>query len=265
VPALIVGLVGIHLAILVRQKHTQFAGGQATERNVVGSRLWPTFAAKTLGLFFVVFAVLAALGGLAQINPVWLWGPFHPATVSSGSQPDWYIGWLEGALRLMPAWETRVLGFEIPNPFYPGVLIPGIFFSLLYAWPFLEARVTGDHDEHHLLDRPRDRPVRTAIGVAALTFFFVLFVAGGNDVLAAHFGVSVNSITWALRFGLFVLPALTGVFAWRLAHELSAQRPGPAPPPRPAPAVVLRRTRTGGYEEDEVGPGTAGPEASPPS
>ncbi len=120
VPALIVGLLTLHLGMLVRQKHTQFRGKGRTERNVVGSKLWPTFTAKTLGLFFFVFAVCAALGGLAQINPVWLYGPFQPAAVSAGSQPDWYIGWLEGALRLMPPWELRLGGFEIPNPFFPG-------------------------------------------------------------------------------------------------------------------------------------------------
>ena len=133
VPALIVGLLTAHLAMLVRQKHTQFAGRGRTNRNVVGSKLWPTFTAKTLGLFFFVFAVCAALGGLAQINPVWLYGPFQSSAVSAGSQPDWYIGWLEGALRLMPPWEVRIGGFEIPNPFFPGVLLPGITFTLLYA------------------------------------------------------------------------------------------------------------------------------------
>ena len=158
VPALIVGLLTAHLALLVRHKHTQFAGRGRTNRNVVGSKLWPTFTAKTLGLFFFVFAVCAALGGLAQINPVWLYGPFQSSAVSAGSQPDWYIGWLEGALRLMPPWETRIGGFEVANPFFPGVLLPGITFMLLYAWPWIEARFTRDYEEHHLLDRPRDRP-----------------------------------------------------------------------------------------------------------
>src|SRR5262249_18156437 len=178
VPALITALLTLHLAILVRQKHTQFRGRRRTERNVVGARLWPTFTAKTLGLFFFVFAACAALGGLAQINPVWIWGPFRPAAVSAGSQPDWYVGWLEGSLRLLPGWETRLFGHEVPNPFYSGVLLPGFTFILLYAWPLLESRFTRDRREHHLLDRPRDRPLRTAIGIAALSFYVVLFVAG---------------------------------------------------------------------------------------
>jgi ubiquinol-cytochrome c reductase cytochrome b subunit len=256
VPAAITALLAAHLTILVRQKHTQFPGRGRKERNVVGARLWPTFTAKTLGLFFFVFAVCAALGGLAQINPVWIWGPFQPAAVSAGSQPDWYVGWLEGSLRLLPAWETRAFGFEIPNPFYSGVLLPGITFTLLYAWPLLEARFTHDHVDHHVLDRPRDRPVRTAIGVAALAFYIILFVAGGNDVLAARFEVSVNLITDILRVALFVVPAVAGFLTYRLCKELAARNPVPGKPDPPPAAELIIRTEDGGYVEVEepVGP-----------
>jgi ubiquinol-cytochrome c reductase cytochrome b subunit len=246
IPAAISVLLGAHLAILVRQKHTQFAGRGRTNTNVVGARLWPTFTAKTLGLFFLTFAVLAALGGLAQINPVWIWGPFEPAAVSAGSQPDWYVGWLEGSLRLFPAWETRAFGFEIPNPFYSGAVIPGITFAMLYAWPFLEARMTKDWAEHHLLDRPRDRPVRTAIGVAVLTFYVILFAAGGNDVLAARFDISVNTITWAFRIAVLTVPPLTGLLTYRLCRELQARERA-----HPPAVAVLERTETGGYVEVE--------------
>ncbi len=252
VPAAIAILLTVHLALLVRQKHTQWRTARAREDNVVGAKLWPTFMAKTVGLFFLVFAVVAALGGLVQINPVWIWGPFQPAAVSAASQPDWYVGWLEGALRLMPPWEIRAFGFEIPNPFYGGVLMPGITFGILYAWPFLEARFTHDHAEHHILDRPRDRPVRTAIGTGILTFYLLLFIAGGNDVLAAQFHVSVNAITYVLRVLLFVGPVSTGYVAYKLAQELRARdraretTRSTRPPP---PTAVLRRTPTGGYVE----------------
>jgi ubiquinol-cytochrome c reductase cytochrome b subunit len=254
IPAAISVLLGAHLAILVRQKHTQFAGRGRTNTNVVGARLWPTFTAKTLGLFFLTFAVLAALGGLAQINPVWIWGPFEPAAVSAGSQPDWYVGWLEGSLRLFPAWETRAFGFEIPNPFYSGVVIPGITFAMLYAWPFLEARMTRDRAEHHLLDRPRDRPVRTSIGVAVLTFYVILFAAGGNDVLAARFDISVNAITWAFRIAVLTVPPLTGLLTYRLCRELQTRERA-----HPPAVAVLERTETGGYVEVEEPAGAAKP------
>ncbi len=225
-PAVIGLLIAAHMGILLRQKHTQFAGPGRAEGNVVGERVWPTYAAKGLGLFFITTAVLAALGGLAQINPIWIYGPFEPAEVSAASQPDWYMGWLDGALRLMPPWEVRAFGFELPNPFFPGAVLPGLTFALLYMWPFLEARVTGDRSEHHLLDRPRDRPVRTALGVSTIAFYGVLFLAGGSDVLSTTFGLSVNAVFQAFRIMLVTLPVAAGWATYRLCKELSL-RDGP--------------------------------------
>ncbi|HEV2767343.1 MAG TPA: ubiquinol-cytochrome c reductase cytochrome b subunit [Acidimicrobiales bacterium] len=226
VPGVLLALIGLHMGLLVRQRHTQFSGPGRTEDNVVGERVWPTYLAKGLGMFFLTSAALAALGGLAQINPIWLYGPYEPADVSTASQPDWYMGWLDGALRIMPSWEFRAFGFEVPNPFLQAVLVPTITFLLLFLWPFLEARVTKDHAEHHLLDRPRDRPVRTALGVAALSFYTVLFFAGGSDVLAVTFGIPINVLFPAFQVLLVVLPAAAGYLAYRLCKEL-AQRDQP--------------------------------------
>jgi ubiquinol-cytochrome c reductase cytochrome b subunit len=223
VPAVIAVLLTAHLAILVRQKHTHFAGPGRRDDNVVGERMWPTYASKALGLFFLTGAVLAFLGGVFQINPVWIYGPFEPADVSSASQPDWYMGWLDGALRIMPGWEVRAFGYEVPNPFFPGVLLAGLTFGLLFAWPFLEARVTGDHAEHHLAERPRQRPVRTALGVATLSFYAVLFLGGAADVLAATFGLSVNAVLWTFRVAVLAAPPVFGWVAYRLCKELAAR------------------------------------------
>ena len=224
VPVAIGAVLSLHLAIIWHQKHTQFRGPGRTNTNVVGSRLWPTYAAKSIALFFGVFAVLAALGGLFQINPVWLYGPYRPATVSIASQPDWYMGWMEGALRLMPPWEVRAFGYEIPNPFFPGVVLPTITFALLYFWPFIERHFTGENEDHNLLDRPRDRPVRTALGVTTLTFYGVLFIAGSSDVIAEQFRFSVNEVVWLLRILLIALPPLAGLATWRICREISGQR-----------------------------------------
>ncbi|WP_334144125.1 cytochrome bc1 complex cytochrome b subunit [Rhabdothermincola sp.] len=226
VPVIITGLLTLHLGLLVRHKHTHFPGKGAREDNVVGERLWPTYAFKAGGLFFLVGAVLAALGGLAQINPVWMWGPYQPQNVSSASQPDWYMGWLEGALRLMPNWEWRGWGYQIPNPFWAAVLLPGVTFTLLYLWPWIEARVTKDRREHHVLDRPRDRPVRTALGAATLSFYTVLGFAGSNDVLAIAFDLSLNAVLVAFRVLLFVVPPVVGVVTYRVCKELQ-RRDGP--------------------------------------
>jgi ubiquinol-cytochrome c reductase cytochrome b subunit len=220
IPAAIAVLLSIHLAIVWRQKHTQFPGAGRLESNVVGSKLWPTYAMKSVALFFAVAALLAVLGGLVQINPVWLYGPFRADQVTSPAQPDWYLGWVEGALRIFPAWETRAFGFEIPNPFFPAVLLPGLTFLLLYAWPFIEARVTGDHEPHHLLDRARDHPARTALGVATLSFYLVLFLAAGNDLIARWMDLPVLSVTWFFRAAVLILPPLSGWVTYRLMRGL---------------------------------------------
>src|SRR5690606_2962036 len=140
VPAAIAVLIAVHLARIWRQKHTDFPARGRRQSNVVGPKLWPTYAAKSVGLFFAVFGVLMTMGGLVQVNPVWAYGPFRPAQVPSPAQPDWWLGWLEGGLRIFPAWEVEAFGYELPNPFFPGVLVPGIVFTVLYLWPFLEAR-----------------------------------------------------------------------------------------------------------------------------
>lgn len=220
VPGLIIALLGAHLAIVWRQKHTDFPGPGRRETNVVGSKLWTTYTAKSVGLLFAVFAVSLAMGGLVQINPLWLYGPFDPAHVPSPAQPDWYLGWVEGALRIWPSWEFRAFGVEIPNPFYPAVLLPGITFVLLYLWPFLEARFTGDHEPHHLLDRPRNRPVRTALGAATLTFYAVLHFAASNDLMATWFDVSVESVTRVMRVLVLFLPPVIGWAMYRLMKAL---------------------------------------------
>jgi len=223
VPVIIAVLLAAHLGIVVRHKHTQFPGPGRTNENVVGERMWPTYAAKAVGLFFLVAAVLCFLGGVFQINPIWVFGPFDPAQVSAASQPDWYMGWLDGALRIMPGWETRLFGFEIPNPFFPGAGLGGLTFGLLYAWPFLEARVTGDRAEHHLCDRPRQRPVRTAMGVATLSFYAVCFTGGAADVIASTFHLSVNQVLVTLRVLVVVVPIVSATVTYRLCKELAAR------------------------------------------
>jgi ubiquinol-cytochrome c reductase cytochrome b subunit len=220
VPVLIAGLLTAHLAILWHQKHTQFAGPGRTEDNIVGSRLWPTYALRSIGLFAGVFGVIAALGGLAQVNPVWLYGPFKAPAVSTAAQPDWYMGWLEGALRLFPAWRVHAFGYTISELFWPGVVLPGVTFGLLYVWPFLEARVTHDRDSHQLLDRPRERPVRTAIGVGVLSFYVVLLIAGSQDIVSQKTSTPIPTVLWTFRILLAVVPILAALITWRVCRDL---------------------------------------------
>src|SRR3954470_5246565 len=217
VPAILVALIALHLLILVKQKHTQFPGPGRTEHNVVGLRFFPTFAAKSSGLFFMVFGVCAVLGGLVQINPVWLWGPNNPAEVSAASQPDWYIGFLEGSMRLFPAWDIDLPGnYQIPAPFWPTVFLPGVLFTVLALYPYIERKLTGDTASHELLQRPRDVPVRTSLGAMGLAFYLVLWISGGNDVIAHKFDISLNAMTWIGRIGMVVVPPLAYFVTYRL-------------------------------------------------
>jgi ubiquinol-cytochrome c reductase cytochrome b subunit len=250
VPAMIVGLLAAHLAMVWRQKHTQFPGPGNTEENVVGTRLWPTYTARALGLFAGVSGVIALLGGLVQINPVWLYGPFDPAAVTTASQPDWYMGWLEGAFRLMPPARTTVFGYELSEVFVPGVLLPGLTFALLYGWPFIERRITKDKAAHNLLDRPSEHPWRTSFGTGSLTFYVVLFLAGSQDIASQHLQVPVGRITTVLQVMLVALPLAVGLLTARICADVRGKAsleqrkeairehdvpPAPAPPGDPAP------------------------------
>jgi ubiquinol-cytochrome c reductase cytochrome b subunit len=221
VPGLILALITVHLMMVWTQKHTQFPGPGRTNDNVVGYPLLPVYMAKAGGFFFIVFGVIALISGLVTINPIWIFGPYTPDQVSAGTQPDWYIGWLDGALRLMPNWESVVAGFTISwNIFIPSVVIPGILFTGLALYPFLEAWATGDKREHNLLDRPRNAPVRTGIGVMAITFYGILWIGGGNDLIATAFDMSINSLSWFLRISLIVAPPIAFIVTKRICLGL---------------------------------------------
>ncbi|MFC4859444.1 cytochrome b [Actinophytocola glycyrrhizae] len=220
VPALLAGLVVLHMLILVRQKHSQFPGRGRTEHNVVGSRFWPAYTVRTLALFAAVLAVLFGLGGLFQINPVWIYGPFDPAQVTSPAQPDWYIAWGEGALRLFPAADFQIFGHLVPSPFVPGIVLGGLTFLGLYAVPFVEAWSRRDRQPRQLLDRPRDHPVRIGVGVAALTFYGVLLAAASDDLVARALAVPIVTVVWVFRVLVLVLPPVTGLVAIVLARAM---------------------------------------------
>jgi ubiquinol-cytochrome c reductase cytochrome b subunit len=220
IPAILAALVGLHLALVVRQKHTQFPGVGRTENTVAGERVYPIYAAKAGGFFFLVFGITAALGGLAQINPIWLFGPYNPAQVSSGSQPDWYMMFLDGSTRLMPSWEIRLWGHTVPPLFWPTAVLPGILVGLAAAYPFIEAKLTKDRGFHNLLQRPRDAPVRTSLGVTAIVFYVVLALSGANDLIAKAFSISLNAMTWGGRIALLVLPPIGYVVAYRICLGL---------------------------------------------
>jgi quinol---cytochrome-c reductase cytochrome b subunit len=228
VPVILAGLISIHLATIMRQKHTQFPGPGRTERNVVGTPMWPGYALRSIGLLLSVAAVLFLLGGLVQINPIWQWGPYEPYVGTNGAQPDWYLGWLIGALRLMPPLEIQAFGRTlVPNPFFGGLLFPTFCFGALYLWPWLERRITRDESRHELLDRPRDRPWRTALGAAFFSWVVTIFVAGAGDRMFFSLGFPYEGQVWFFRIAAFVVPVVVYLVVLRVCRELREEEPRP--------------------------------------
>ncbi|GAA3897981.1 Ubiquinol-cytochrome c reductase cytochrome b subunit [Streptomyces sp. MBT84] len=219
-PGIIAALIVLHMILLVYHKHTQWTGPGKTNNNVVGMPFLPVYLAKTTGFFFLVASVIAVISAIASINPVWTYGPYRPDQVSTNAQPDWYMGFSEGLIRIMPGWEINVAGHTLVL----GVLIPLMVFPVILLaiglYPFFEGWITGDKREHHLLDRPRNRPVRTGLGVAWLSVYFLLLIAGGNDLFATRFHLSINTVTWFIRVALFVVPVAAFLITKRICLGL---------------------------------------------
>ena len=223
-PAILVGLFTAHIVLVAVQKHTQFPGPGRTNENVVGYPVMPVYAAKAGGFFFIVFGVIALMSALVTINPIWAYGPYDPSPVTAGSQPDWYMGFADGALRLLPGFlEFEAFGFTFSfNVMIGAILLIPVMYGLISIYPFVEEWVTGDKREHHLLDRPRNNPTRTAIGMAAISIYAVLMFAAGNDIMAIKLGLSINDITIFLRAAFFFAPPIVYWITKRIC--LSLQR-----------------------------------------
>jgi ubiquinol-cytochrome c reductase cytochrome b subunit len=271
VPALILALIAVHMIILVKQKHSQFPGPGRTDTNVVGSRLWPSYAVRSIGLLAAVFSACLLLGGLVQINPIWLWGPFEPGSTVSPAQPDFPVGWVDGALRMWVPWEPVIFGWKLPTVFLPGALLPGVTFLILYLYPWIERRFTRDRLAHQVIQRPRDVPGRTAFGVWALTFVFMCLAAFSDDVISRYTGIPVYVLLAIFQVATCVLPFVTALIAFVLARalrdseaealmqltwkdltsSLRRSKPPPEEPPEPE-ADDERRSRSQPMPDDTV-------------
>jgi ubiquinol-cytochrome c reductase cytochrome b subunit len=223
-PVVIAILIGLHLTLVASRHHTQFRRvGRQSERRVLGIPTFPGQAPRSLGLMLGVAALLFLLGGLVQINPIWLWGPYHLADATNGAQPDWYLGWLIGALRLVPHFDVTIGNYTlVPNPFWGGALFPLVVLGVLMGWPWFERRITGDYGFHNVLDRPRDAPGRTAFGVAFLLWVFLIFFAGSADRIYLFLGWSYQEQIWIYRGLVWVLPIVVFFITRRVCRELQA-------------------------------------------
>jgi ubiquinol-cytochrome c reductase cytochrome b subunit len=246
IPGIILALIGVHLALLWFQKHTDFPGPGRTENNVVGVRVMPVFAVKSGAFFAMIVGVLGLMGGLLTINPIWNLGPYKPSQVSAGSQPDFYMMWTEGLARIWPAWEFYIGNYTIPAVVWVALGM-GLVFILLIIYPWIEKKLTGDDAHHNLLQRPRDAPVRTAVGSAAIAFYMVLTLCAMNDIIAFKFHISLNATTWIGRIGMVVLPAIVYYIAYRWAVGL--QRSDRAVLEHGIETGIIKRLPHGAYIE----------------
>jgi ubiquinol-cytochrome c reductase cytochrome b subunit len=220
-PGIILALIAVHLAGVWYQKHTQFPGERGTDRNVTGVRTFPAFALKSTGLAIMVTGVLALMGGIFQINPIFAYGPYEPSMVSINSQPDWYLQMVEGAMRLWPGWRIDLGGYTVPAVFWPAVVMPILLFGSILGYPFVENRLTRVTPRvRNIAQRPRDVPLRTGFGVMTLTFYLVLVLAGNDDVIDFVFSVPFERVVWFGRVGILVLPPLAFFAAYRICLAL---------------------------------------------
>ncbi len=248
IPGILLALIAAHMLLLVYHKHTQWPGPGRTEKNVVGFPMLPVYAAKAGGFFFIVFGMVAVMGAMLTINPVWKFGPYDPTKVTAGSQPDWYMGWPDGLLRIMPGWESVIFGFTISwNVMIPILILPPLMLTILIVLPFVEAWITGDKREHHLLQRPRNAPTRTAVMVSLMTFYGLAWAAGGNDIIAIKLHLSINQITYFMRAAIFIGPLIAFMITRRWC--ISLQRHDNDTLLHGYESGIIMRSPDGGYSE----------------
>jgi ubiquinol-cytochrome c reductase cytochrome b subunit len=223
-PVLIGTLLTAHVLLVAMRHHTQFRRTKSeSEHAVRGVPTFPGQTPRSLGLLFGTAGILFLLGGLVQINPIWLWGPYHTYVSTNGAQPDWYLGWLIGGLRLVPSIDVTIGHYTLfPNPFWGGAAFPLVVFGFLYVWPSLERALTGDTAYHNLVERPRDNPLRTAIGIGMATWVLLVFIAGSSDRVYVWLNISYTSQIEVYRALVFVIPLLAAAIAHRVCEELVA-------------------------------------------
>jgi len=220
-PMLVIALIVVHLMLMIVNKHTQFAGPGRTNDNVVGYPMMPVYMSKMGGYLFIVFGTIVLIATFFQINPIWNYGPYDPSPVSAGTQPDWYIGFADGALRLAPSnWDIVFLDHTWSFGIIAPVLVLGLFIVIVAIYPFLEAWVTGDKREHHIAQRPRNAATRTAIGVAGVVFYAVLWAAASSDLIATHFMLTMEGVIHTLQALLFLGPILAYFVTKRICIAL---------------------------------------------
>jgi cytochrome b-561 len=215
VPLALGALLGLHLLIVLKQKHTEFPRAGARRDDAAGTwihgiPMWPEQVALMGVLFLVLVAALAALAAFLPVHPSAFYGPPQPATPDV--KPDWYLLWVYGALRLIPGTlSVKFLGATIGSEAIGAMLVPGLLTLLIVLVPWLDR----SRSSLYYAESPGASPTRLSLGLAVVTLFLALSLAG----FGAELGLSVP-VLWAI-----VLLAPAGV---ALGVRFLAGRPLPA-------------------------------------
>ena len=224
-PAALLGLVGVHLALIVRQRHTQFpARGVDGHRFVLGKPLWPAQFAESTVLVLWIGGLLALAAVVIPWSDIAFQGPYVPGEVGNNAQPDWFMFWLDGMLRVFPALEIGFPGFTLNGVFVAGVVLPGVVFGVLFAYPFVERKVYGLEGQWHVLQNPLDIPLRAGVVLALFSGVLILSAAATSDQLSRLSGVSIETILWIFRFMVVLVPLGLGFGAARYSQHRLARR-----------------------------------------
>lgn len=232
-PGVLIGGLAIHLLLVTRQRHTQFPRPAVDgHRWIVGKPLWPSQFAESATLMLWVGGALVLSSVLVPWSDITLQGPYQPGEVGNSAQPEWFLFWVEGALRVFPALEIDVLGLTLSGSFVAGALLPTAIIVGLIAYPFLERRVYGLEGDWHVLQNPMDIPLRAGAVVGFFSFLLLLSAAATNDVLSRLWGIPIETLTWTFRIVCIAVPlVLAAVFvAWSRARLRRRRAPSSGTP-----------------------------------
>jgi len=217
----------VHMAILIRQKHTEAprdgdvqVGEETVDRDddsvIVGLPAVPNQTAVSAVVFFLTAATLSALAGFLPVHNVAEYGPNDPASTPELIMPDWFLMWVYGFLKLLPQWLTFSVGpVHVNTEFLGGIVLPGLVFAAIIAWPFVDRT-----EATHFTADPLDRPRQTAVGVAAVAFIMIASIAGMNNILAAQvLGTTTDVVNPVLTAALLGVPPLFGGLTYLLLRD----------------------------------------------
>lgn len=188
-PAMLAGIMSLHLLLVIKQKHTQpgYAREQAEPGKVLGVPLIPYQALLAGQLLFLMFGALFLLSAFVPPHPLTEFGP--PQASTPEVKPDWYLLWIYGFLKIVPSEAAfKLFGATFGPDFLGGLLFPALVFGVLTLAPWMDRTNRRAIRRFEYLEPVRQSPIRTASGVAMLAFLGTLCLAAYYDEIGMTLG-----------------------------------------------------------------------------